>query len=464
MGSLSRWANDLAWKTARRGFRLIKPLLRPLFRYGMRRLNESQRIRLAYHCLGIYDRNAVKGMADKPKSPRFSEKARMELTQDCLAGLSKPSLVTLLAETYSLLSESELVRLQDAMGFAARSSVDLNECEEFGVLPSFSTGASKQELLERDDLPILLGPWLSEVGFELLYWTPFVRQYLAKRRIPKHRVIALSRGGAGGWYADLAESYLDVFDLCSPEEFLHGNQEREMRQAGKKQYELDPFENRLIQASAQALGLNEYLVLHPSLMYRYLKPFWAAEAPLGRIKHCCKHQRIAHRYPRPEAIPFDRYVAVKLYHSKCFPQTPENTRFTKRLIHELAARHNVVLLNTGHQLDDHTEAQQVSLPNVFDASAIMSARNNLDLQSAIVEHSQGLYATYGGFSYLGPLLGVPSISFYSSANFLREHLDLAHRVLNERGRSLFTAISTDHLEIFLGSCELHSSAKKYCAA
>ena len=58
--------------------------------------------------------------------------------------------------------------------------------------------------------PILIGPWRSEVGFELLYWIPFLNAFRERFKIPADRLIAIGRGGSSAWYqtaghADLYE-------------------------------------------------------------------------------------------------------------------------------------------------------------------------------------------------------------------------------------------------------------------
>ena len=45
------------------------------------------------------------------------------------------------------------------------------------------------------DAPIIVGPWLSEVGYEALYWVPFLRWFTRHYDVDPDRVIALSRGG-----------------------------------------------------------------------------------------------------------------------------------------------------------------------------------------------------------------------------------------------------------------------------
>ena len=38
--------------------------------------------------------------------------------------------------------------------------------------------------------PILVGPWLGEVGFELLYWIPFLRWFAETYAVPPERIVA----------------------------------------------------------------------------------------------------------------------------------------------------------------------------------------------------------------------------------------------------------------------------------
>ena len=39
---------------------------------------------------------------------------------------------------------------------------------------------------------ILVGPWISEVGYEVLYWVPFLRWLKAAYRIPGDRIVVMS--------------------------------------------------------------------------------------------------------------------------------------------------------------------------------------------------------------------------------------------------------------------------------
>src|SRR5262245_52707440 len=53
--------------------------------------------------------------------------------------------------------------------------------------------------LESRSGPLILGPWLGEVGFEMLYWIPFIRWVHANFPGMQGRLIAVTRGGVQSW-------------------------------------------------------------------------------------------------------------------------------------------------------------------------------------------------------------------------------------------------------------------------
>jgi hypothetical protein len=62
--------------------------------------------------------------------------------------------------------------------------------------------------------PIVAGPWLGEVGFELLYWIPFLRWFTEQYGVPPERMVAVSRGGgAAAWYGSLAARSYDALSF-----------------------------------------------------------------------------------------------------------------------------------------------------------------------------------------------------------------------------------------------------------
>ncbi len=81
--------------------------------------------------------------------------------------------------------------------------------------------------------PIIAGPYFGEVGFELLYWIPFLAWFAERYGVPPERMIAISRGGAASWYAHLASRYCDVFEVMDAGEFRARN-ERRIRELGEQ--------------------------------------------------------------------------------------------------------------------------------------------------------------------------------------------------------------------------------------
>ncbi|MCX6553084.1 MAG: hypothetical protein NTY02_19135, partial [Acidobacteria bacterium] len=95
--------------------------------------------------------------------------------------------------------------------------------------------------------PIILGPWISEVGFEVLYWIPFLAWLRAERGWDASRVAAVSRGGVRSWYSGLADHYVEIFDCFSPDEFAARNaSRREATEGTHKQLEVSDLDQELV--------------------------------------------------------------------------------------------------------------------------------------------------------------------------------------------------------------------------
>ena len=123
--------------------------------------------------------------------------------------------------------------------------------------------------------PIILGPWLSEAGFELMYWIPFLAWAKRFGRLDAQRLIAVSRGGAAPWYAGVTDQYEEAFRFYTPDEFRAGNERRIVEKQGvQKHLELSPFDREIIEKVATQRGITDYEVLHPSVMYRLFQLFW----------------------------------------------------------------------------------------------------------------------------------------------------------------------------------------------
>ncbi len=65
--------------------------------------------------------------------------------------------------------------------------------------------------------------------------------------------------------------------------------------------------------------------------------------------------------------------------------------------------------------------------------------------SAIIRHADAYVGTYGGFSYLAPMLGTDAVTFYSNPDAFRwDHLEVAKRVFAGLGGGGFTEVHIGH--------------------
>jgi hypothetical protein len=315
-----------------------------------------------------------------------------------------------------------------------------------GIPASHAVDAVRNELrrLQKTTGPIVVGPWVGEVGFELLYWIPFLNWALHEYELDQRRLIVISRGGAGHWYRHLRGEYVDVFSLFTLDEYRHANEERWDKAGHQKQYRVEQMDRDIVERAKEKLGLPRAELLHPSLMYRILRFYWFEKAGIGLLDRHTEYRRLApiDRTPALKHLPSD-YVAVRFYFRPSFPDTPENQRFAARVIRSLSEEIPVVLLNTGLRLDDHAD-MDVPGKNVYRVDDLMRLEQNLEIQTEIISYARAFVGTYGGLAYLGPFYGVPSVSFYSTeGELIPAHIDVSWRL----GRTMGVSVTTLHTKM-----------------
>jgi hypothetical protein len=266
--------------------------------------------------------------------------------------------------------------------------------------------------------PLLLGPWLGEIGYELEYWIPFMRRELRRRGITSDQVTVMSRGGAGLWYRDFADRELDALELVPAERFLPLLEERRNLARDAKQLLVERFDRELVALARERLG--QATVIHPSLMFTRLRGLWFKGTPLAEMLPRLEFRTLDVE-PEP-GLPRD-YVAVKLYFNECLPESAPSDQFLRSALERLAEATDVVLLSTGLLVDDHRE-WTTRHDRVHPIEHLLRPEDNLAVQTRIIAGARGLLATYGGFSYVGPLLGVPTLTLYEIDQTVAVHLDL----------------------------------------
>lgn len=276
---------------------------------------------------------------------------------------------------------------------------------------------------------IVAGPWLGEVGFELLYWVPFLRWFAARFHVAPERLLIVSRGGTASWYRPFAAGYRETFDYLTPEQFRQRHDERMAANGEQKQTQVLAFERELLRELTA--DVHHRSMLHPSSMYGLFNPFWWGHVGESWVHAHASFARLCADRGAGFVPPGRPYTAVKFYFNECFPPTEENRAFARRTLQALVERGPVVSLATGLRLDDHDDLQALGVQAL---PGHLHPRDNLALQTAAVAGAERFVGTYGGFSYLAPFLGVPAHACYSNVHgFSQRHLSMVRSALGSIG-------------------------------
>ena len=294
--------------------------------------------------------------------------------------------------------------------------------------------------------PIVVGPWLSEVGFEVLYWVPFVRWVQSQYRIRPERLTVVTRGGAASWYADITPNAIELFDLMTPDEFTSRNAARSAGDGGTiKQWSVSSMDREILAAVESRLGVREPRLLHPSLMYKLFQQFWLGHRAPSFLDRRTRYARInAPDVPLPR-LP-ERFVAVKFYTAVSLPPTGQNRRALQSMVLALAQRSPVVMLDTGLTLDDHEDYSFEAAARIHSVRSSLTPRDNLAVQTAIISRAESFVGTCGALAWLAPMLGVDTTAVFADPQFLHGHLQVARRVYELVGGGRFSPLDISALD------------------
>ena len=364
-------------------------------------------------------------MDDVARSIRKLTEAQRDQTTALQSRLN--ALADLVAQRSTSKDATEIVHSVRALA----TSIDAPESDAklFEALDAIAKGSA----------PIVAGPWTGEVGFEILYWVPFLEWFRTRWRVPAERFVIISRGGVEPWYGMTGARYADIFSTMPPRTF----RERTDPDA-HKQREVSPLDQEIVDEVKQRLGLDGATLLHPRLMYRAFAPFWRDEAGFGLIERFTTHRSLAPvSDPVVDSLPSE-YIAARFYFSDCFRDTPANRALARSVIDRVSERVPVVLLNPGLRVDDHADYAATASSRIVSIEAGLAPERNLAVQSAVISHARGFVGTYGGYAYLAPFYGVPAVGFYSDRAFKLHHLHVAQRVFERLGSATVMAIDTAH--------------------
>ena len=279
--------------------------------------------------------------------------------------------------------------------------------------------------------PILCGPWRSELGFEVLYWIPFLHAFRLAYGIKKERLIAIGRGGSAIWY-DMA-GQADLYEHVPLETARVWSVQASQQTGSMKQNRREPWERHVCGLTAHSLGLTKYHALSPSWMYALLAPFWE-----GKTSQRWLNERLAHAVTMP-APPIDAslhsklpkdFIAMRWYARPTWPYSEPLVLWMRTYTERIAKHHPVVLIDSFHA-DDHADIHLGKLDNVIRLSELttMTALDNLAVQSSVIARARAYIGTYGGMAQGAMRWGVPTLALYESfGQTAPEHLSLTQHL------------------------------------
>jgi hypothetical protein len=315
--------------------------------------------------------------------------------------------------------------------------------EDHVVAPYRSERSVKQMLARAASghRTVIVGPWTSEVGYEVLYWLPFLRWAMDRYALRPERAIAVSRGGTAAWYEGIASTYVEIFDLVDPAEFAAHATARRGR-GDQKQLTPSQFERDLIARTCRRVGVDAAGVWHPGLMYQLFRSFWYGD----RSRHFL-FRHTDFRYPRTTAAAADglslppEYVAMKFYSGPALPETASNRALVRDLVERIAARTPVVMLDTAWSTDEHRDYGLDGIPGVTTLRPALDPKTNLGVQTRVIANARQFIGTCGGLAWLAPFLGVDTLAVYEDDRYLTAHLYAAQYAYRRNGAARFSTLN-----------------------
>jgi hypothetical protein len=337
----------------------------------------------------------------------------------------------------------ELVRrrVQQGLGSIERSRKRLLRFDEH-VLGPYRVERAVTRALARAAAgsgPILVGPWTSEVGYEVLYWVPFLTWAADRYGVSPDRLVVLSRGGTRAWYAGVASRYVEIFDLVEPREFAAQGAARRAR-GDQKQLQVSDFDHALIRMAKARLGITHAEVWHPGLMYQLFRSFWYGDRSLEfLLRHA-----VVRRMPGMDApaLPLPpEYVAMKFYTGPAVPDTSRNRDALRTMVQHTAAGVPVVMLDTAWSVDEHRDYAFEDIPGVTTVRPSLDPATNLGVQAQVIAGARRFVGTCGGLAWLAPLMGIETVAVYEDDRYLTAHLYAAKHLYRRSGAAQFSTLN-----------------------
>ena len=197
---------------------------------------------------------------------------------------------------------------------------------------------------------VLFGPWTSEIGFELLYWIPYLKKNF---KLENKKIIIISRGGVENWYKfSNYYKYFNLLDLVSSSE-IKNHFDIKKSIGGQKQFFLEDFDKKIIQKVKEKLKINSIEVIHPKEMYNFFKPYWSGLYSYG-FRTIVEKEMKFNELDKID-LKVKNFVACKIYSSSILNIDQNKEIYSQKIkiiLNEILKKFNIIFLNFETD-DDH---------------------------------------------------------------------------------------------------------------
>ena len=301
--------------------------------------------------------------------------------------------------------------------------------------------------LSASNKPLLLGPWLGNAHWELMYWRPYLAWVLKQLDSTGRRVVAVSRAGADLWYGGLSDEYVDLLDLYGLEEFERIDAEHIRRTGQRKQRYLSETERDLLDATARHLGLDEFDVIHPATMFRMCDEVWRGRLPTEFVLQYSHFTGIEAAPPVELKLP-PHYVAVRFTSAPTSGARSDAQAYVNELVHALAARGPVVALNTGYSVEgaEFNDLDLDPCDGVISLRGRVDPRQSIRLETQVVAGADSCVCTMSGTVPLAVYCGVETTGLYlAQPGFAKVHWAVADLMVSRLRRRNLTAVDMNRV-------------------
>lgn len=272
--------------------------------------------------------------------------------------------------------------------------------------------------------PIVVGPWLTEPGIELMFWVPFLRWFVTRFAVDPERIVVVSRGGVHGWYEGISAHYVEAFEFAAPDR-LNGLAP-DWNVKGKP-VEIHPWDHDLFEHARARCGWTRAEWIHPAMLFNFTRLIYnAGDAANRLLLGMTIHRYLTDPPPPPEALADlpSEFVAIRFYtqaRNGALWHTDETARVIREFVRLLSERIAVVDLDPGVRLRDNVipqwdfdYGQETKVWRLFGR---VSLQHNLGAQTWLVSRAKAFAGTLGGLSCLAPVTGVPALTFTSLVGY-----------------------------------------------